>query len=262
MCVGVCKFPFLVAVIWQSFAFTLRALWCVVFLLMDVAVVLLYGIIMLFVHTPTCRADDGADPLVILLHGSSADSRQFITVLRRFRSMKLETVALNIPHGEDTTIDHCALVVCDFIGRHVPPQRQRKIILVGVSMGGLVAARAAYNYLPPGTVSGIVTIGSPWKGAPLLCYFPISRILATARHREMTPGSDLLREITCQFQTRTDIPVWTIGSYADIEVPEEYSYPASRAKHHRHITLAAPGHIALTLDRRVWNSVEAFISKV
>jgi pimeloyl-ACP methyl ester carboxylesterase len=198
-------------------------------------------------HNPPWPASDF---LIVLLHGSGADDVQFLLARRFLRD--LPVVTLNIPHTRSTTIRECAETLHATLRDHPATQ----LVLVGVSMGGLVAAAAAYNYLAPGRVAGVVTIGSPWRGAPLLLRTP-DWFRLPQRHVEMTPGSAVLAGLGKQASERMDIPLLTIGSLADLHVPDAYSTPG-KFVHHEHVSLQVPGHIALTLDWRIWRRVRSF----
>ena len=93
-----------------------------------------------------------------------------------------------------------------------------RIILVGHSFGGIVAAR--YCQIYNDKVSHIITLAAPWKGCYLLSYLPM--YCCNKSCRDITPGNVLLTNL-CIWANSTNIPIICIGSPCDVKVPLSYA---------------------------------------
>lgn len=185
---------------------------------------------------------------LVLVHGSSADSRQFAVVepLLARAGVAARCHAVDLPHGDATPIEALVDALCERI------PEGRRVVLLGVSMGGLVAARfAAQRAAARGvTVHRLVAVATPFGGAPLLEKSQLLRtMLATKRHEQMTPGSEFLRETERLLAARApgDFGITSFGSDLDLHVPEPYARPAACAAKpaDRHVELPAHCHFRL-----------------
>lgn len=134
----------------------------------------------------------------------------------------------------------------------------RRIVLCGMSMGGLIASvcaekLSAENHVK---VEMIITISSPLQGAPLLTTC-LNRIFRTKRHQQMTPNSEFLLQLNRQL-AQSSISILTFGSESDIHVPSEFACPTQQsnpAQQRTHISYRIPGHIAITLYPPVFQHI-------
>jgi pimeloyl-ACP methyl ester carboxylesterase len=130
------------------------------------------------------------------------------------------------------------------LNQHVEYVRQfhgsANVILLGHSMGGVVSC--LYKTLFPSKVHRVVTFGSPVQGAPLLRWKLVAAMNNTKRHREMTPGSELLEGLTKELSN--DRHIFTIGSAHDVQVPDSHSgIPGCK-----HLTIERLGHASMIGD--------------
>lgn len=149
--------------------------------------------------------------------------------------------------------------VREIVGRHRPKgdviqnSSEGDIILVGHSMGGLVAAvyDLYHSRDDEVNVTHVFTIGTPWHGSSMIEYLAkITKL--TTRHSEMRVGSELLQTLRC----RADDKYITIGSKGDLHVP----FPSSILNDRRHFTLNYASHWNLVLSSDVWNYVISVIN--
>lgn len=232
-------------------------------LLLDLVLVVPFAIIRVFHH---CTGGDGTKaivtttnkPHIILIHGSGSNETQFYLAkgwLEPFYTV--HTINLGQRYTFDNTIESYAADLEVFI----QDLKISNVTLLGVSMGGLVACMYAELFKPHGiTIERIITIGTPFQGAPILGWLntncpSLFRRFASNRHKEMTPGSALLLSFSSRLRN-TKHTFLTIGSQSDLHVPDKYSYPLEipKIKHH-HVTLRAPGHIALSVDKRIFKLI-------
>lgn len=115
-----------------------------------------------------------------------------------------------------------------------PPPPPLRMILVGHSMGGLVADYMAHYLLSSHKnirVVGVVTICTPWRGTPT-----IARLVALPwylgggdhgkqRYHQMSPNSLFLQNATgIRTQPERSYPIATAASVDDLFVPGEYGH--------------------------------------
>eukprot|EP01124_Arcella_intermedia_P027425 TRINITY_DN5367_c0_g1_i1.p1 TRINITY_DN5367_c0_g1~~TRINITY_DN5367_c0_g1_i1.p1 ORF type:complete len:284 (+),score=52.67 TRINITY_DN5367_c0_g1_i1:82-933(+) len=93
-----------------------------------------------------------------------------------------------------------------------------KVILIGHSMGGLVAAEYATRHKDQ--VKCIISISTPWKGSPLLGVFNCLPCFSSKRYIYMTPDSEELRRIHQELaQLPAEVGLYNICSTVDPMVP-------------------------------------------
>lgn len=132
----------------------------------------------------------------------------------------------------------------------------KDIILIGHSMGGLVAAYYASTInKDPNINITVVAISSPFQGAPLLRKKIISSILATNRHRQMTPRSQFLDDLHTSC-TQKNISVLTFGSDQDIHVPNE----SAKVNDFNHFKTNGYGHFSIVSCEQIWRQIREYIN--
>jgi esterase/lipase len=94
-----------------------------------------------------------------------------------------------------------------------------ELVIVGYSMGGLVAAQYAEYYNTQNIIKYVYTVATPWHGVPLLNYVYGLPIINKKRHYEMLPDSNFLKNLRKKIKY-TKIKYKTIGSSWDIIVPK------------------------------------------
>lgn len=143
-----------------------------------------------------------------------------------------------------------------YLHRHVEyvmrKYNTQRVILFGHSMGGVVACQ--YKIAFPQHVERVVTLGSPLLGAPLLTNYLVKCFNNRERHRQMTPGSDLLANI--QEKLRGDRDIMTVGSIHDFQVPDTHS--SIFGVHH--LRLSHLGHGGMISDPNVFEQIHEWFS--
>lgn len=187
-------------------------------------------------------------PPVLLIHGSGSNEAQWLFVRWRYRhQFNMYSIQLNsLPLGDDSTdMEQMALVVQNKI-QAIYRECNQKVILVGHSMGGLVAAQYAEGLDPQGLyVARIVTLGSPFRGAPALQYVD----MGTKRHEWMRPQSPFLVALN-EKMAHTKHQYKCYGSPSDFQVPIPYSYPTyQNCEYCNHVV----GHTSLMLFCNQWS---------
>lgn len=191
-------------------------------------------------------------PVLFLLHGSGSNESQFIVAQHILRDLPVATI--NFQMRRDDPIQ----VAAQQLRNDIEKRQIRRVVLVGMSMGGLVAAYYAERLAASANVKveRVITISTPFQGATLLKQRWLSAILNTTRHRQMNPGSVFLQELNAHI-ARSSIPYRTFGSTSDLHVFEECSYPDPEPVDHHHCCCTYPGHIAITLKPNIYDGVRA-----
>ena len=121
---------------------------------------------------------------------------------------------------------------------------RKDLVLVGHSMGGLVSSYYAAILAPEGTVTDVVTIGSPLGGTPM------ARIGLGPNAREMEPGSELSKEVWAAIEKSRGVRFFHIAARPDLLVmPPSAALPGKDPS--RHFVLDDLGHVGLLFSNRV-----------
>lgn len=207
------------------------------------------------VLAPDGRAFDGpvAD---VLFHGSGFNRLQFLlarplllrSLRRRLPGLRVQVVAWDNEEflGSDgASIKQLAeRVLPDLLGT----TGVRKWVFVGHSLGGLVAAELCSRVSPV----ALVTLGTPWQGAPLLRFKRCRRL---PRHEEMAPDSETLAELRRQASNRP-LKVLCLGSRSDVLVGGD----SWVLKGHGRAEWPWLGHYSMLAWPGVWLAVAQFVA--
>ncbi len=151
---------------------------------------------------------------ILLIHGSGSNEAQWLPA-RFYLAHKFDiySVQLNtLPKAADHSILDCISIIHDKI-TEIKTKNNNSVILMGHSMGGLVAIKYAELY--PASIKCVITISSPLHGAPALEYISFG----TKRHNEMCSNSEFL----CGIKYNPDLQYIHFGSKYDFQVPHTHS---------------------------------------
>ena len=180
---------------------------------------------------------------VLLIHGYCCNAG-FWWVLERFLRKQglsnLHTITLEPVFG---SIDDYARQVADRVETLCSVAGTEQVILVGHSMGGLVARAYLRRFNERKRVAGIMTLGSPHHGS-LHARFA----LAQARNVEqMSPDNPWLAELNADEGQDAPVPIVSIYSDHDNLVTPQTSallqYPNSK-----NISVMGVGHLAMAFE--------------
>jgi pimeloyl-ACP methyl ester carboxylesterase len=122
---------------------------------------------------------------------------------------------------------------------------KRELILIGHSMGGLVACSYAFQVAPKGKVKMVITIGSPLGGTLMARLGFIGKSA-----KEMLPDSDLVKQVHLSIEKRPEIPIYQAMSYTDeLVIPAISAYVDARSD--RHYAVGDIGHMTLLFSSRI-----------
>lgn len=199
---------------------------------------------------PALRADPAtADIPVVLVHGYIHNRSAFVALTRQLRRAGFRYIhGLNynpLRHDVGELAEMLAVEVdrvCDTTGSD-------QVMLVGHSMGGIVARFYTQELAAPGTVDTVITLASPHRGtyASYLAPGPASR--------DLRPGSRLIRQL--QEGARPSSTRW-LAYWSDLDpfvtpaVHAKLSHPALAATN---VRLRDTGHLSLLMSREVTSDV-------
>ena len=148
---------------------------------------------------------------VILLHGLGDRPRLFRHLVARLESGGREAHALElVPNNGHARLEDLAAQVADAIGQRFAPER--KLDLVGFSMGGIVARYYIQRLGGLERVERLITIGSPHQGTWSAHFLPRDGA------RQMRPGSRFLRDLNRDADQLTRLKVASIWTPYDFMI--------------------------------------------
>jgi triacylglycerol esterase/lipase EstA (alpha/beta hydrolase family) len=142
-----------------------------------------------------------SNPLVLLIPGYACNPACFLTLPGRLQARGVESRAISLsnPLGD---IKRMAAETIAWIEAAHRTEPLRPLILVGISMGGLVA-RAALAERPDLPVAYLLTISSPHAGT-WMAWFGLAQAA-----RQMRPGSDLIHGLNARPSGVPATAIWT-----------------------------------------------------
>lgn len=167
---------------------------------------------------------------VVLVHGSGSNAYQWLFTGRCYLTRHFDLYTIDL--GADANLETYSWQLQQMLYQLYDESRE-PIALIGCSMGGLVAAHAAEAVSHSVKIATVITIGTPFRGAPALLY---TRHLQTVRHAEMTPGSAFLTTLQCTMNEHALHREFTYqcwGGRRDLMVPNEWSFPKGYDAYHR-----------------------------
>lgn len=120
----------------------------------------------------------------------------------------------------------------------------KEIILIGHSMGGLIAVYYDHTYAQPGSIKQVITLGSPLEGTEM-------GVLGLGDcAKEMRVGSNLLKNLS-EYVSST--PYLHMGSKTDLLIRpwESALFYSSHSSHVQRQIFNSIGHLQLLFSKRI-----------
>jgi pimeloyl-ACP methyl ester carboxylesterase len=213
--------------------------------------------------------DRGGDTVVVLIHGYGGNQSEFCTLDYEawFGAHSVYAPSLDLEFDSTTgAYTECThnLYSVRFgprsndikkytarLAQHIAYLNKPRVILVGHSMGGIIA----HKYATAARPLPCVTIASPLRGLPYLTRALRWRLVAGLIYEQLAHKSRFLARLRRTIK-RGAYKRLSIGSAHDWIVPDRYA--ALEPAHHVQLTHA--GHFNIVRDARTAHIVRAFIA--
>ena len=191
-------------------------------------------------------------PPILLVHGylhSPAYWTYFLWRLRAYGVRRVECVRL---HSLTSSMEQMAVELRETIEHTLERHHAERVILVGHSLGGVVARYYLEALGGKNKVSHLVTIGSPHHGSYMAYFAP------TRYARQLQPGSELLNELNTDESAPLAYRTLCFYSTMDNLIVPSHSAMLSRAEN---FAIYYSGHQSLLYNPRVIRHTAEFILK-
>lgn len=122
--------------------------------------------------------------------------------------------------------------------------KQKELILIGHSMGGLVSCLYATQHAPPQTVTDVITIGSPLAGTHM------ALLGLGSNAKEMRRESELVKQVQTAIPTCATTRFYHVATKVDqLIIPFQSALIGEQAE--RQFILEDVGHVGLVYSKRV-----------
>lgn len=198
---------------------------------------------------------------ILLIHGFNHNRSAWFPLKSRLKRAGFDAVyTLNLPRGNQSIFEYAATVL-KYARQIEHALGIREIILIGHSMGGLIACACAQQLKAAGKITHVMTIGAPLHGTRMA-------VLANARAahdmRQESPfTTELIKGISFHHFTK----FYHIGSWFDnIVLPSESALLGKNPGHERmfddlgHLTLLYSRQVASQIIQWLRHSVHPLVS--
>lgn len=190
---------------------------------------------------------------ILLIHGYLHDSSAWTFLKQAWSQSGLGPIyTLNLAHPFLSIRDYGAQVAKK--AEKIAQERGRNdLVLIGHSMGGLVASWYASKLAPPTKELQVITIGSPLHGTH------VAAIAIGPNGREMRRGSEFIEELQRGIDRCSQIDFYHIASMADQLILPGSSGKRGRDPNQEYI-LNDIGHLTLLFSPRVAKKIKEWLT--
>ncbi len=197
------------------------------------------------------QIDRGTRPPVILLHGLFQNRGCLVWLQHRLHTAGYQqTISINTPPWRDLE------ALTEELAKKVDEMRIKlkvdKVILVGHSMGGIIARNYVQNRGGAAYVHGMVTLGSPHHGSKLAPF------ALSSMGKSLLPGSTFLREFNSIAWPQGTPATSIYTRYDNIVLPTE----SAKMEGAQLIELDGMGHTALLFHPRSLQTVVDTVNSI
>lgn len=192
---------------------------------------------------------------VLFIHGYLHSSAAWHFMRKRLEKEGIRTYTIDLGSPLNS-ISNFAQKVKQKVERIAKESGRNDILLVGHSMGGLVASEYATSLAPTGTVKGVITLGSPLQGTK------IAPIGFGPCVRDMHYRSSFVIKLADKICKATHINFFNFGSKIDLIVHPSSSMLLTDSQHVKSHKFDTCGHLSFLYSPTVANSILLIHRKV
>ena len=196
---------------------------------------------------------------LLLLHGWNASEMQFIMsrpmidqiLKEKNKDYRVYTFDLD-RHNEikcNNISDYTNRVI-KYIREIIYQKPTTKLIIVGHCMGGLIASEIA---IKTNLVDTVVSLATPWYGAPILDWLSWHPSYSNSIHKQMMRDSAYIKNLRQLVLNSKHYKTITCGFKYDFIVPEGYYH--LEADHIKNIEVFGYGHCLMIAIYGVWEKI-------
>ena len=181
---------------------------------------------------------------ILLIHGYLHNSSGWVYMMDELKKAGFKSVyAVSLWHPF-RSIDDYVPFIQETAQKIAEETKQKDLIIVGHSMGGLVASKAALTMPDKGVnVTDLFTLASPLKGTPL------AKIGLGPNARQMQTNSEFTQDLEVRIaKNEKNIRFFEAASSMDEIVPKKYALLGQKG---RQLVLNDLGHIGMLFSPRV-----------
>lgn len=206
---------------------------------------------------------------ILLLHGSGFNEsewifgRQFLKKEQYGSVFSLNYAGLVSNEPTKGIDDYAADKVRAKIRQIKELTGQNRIILIGHSMGGLIAGHYAERLAAEDEmqVDHVMSIGSPWKGSPVIDRF-IAGPNAPKRYSQMSSSNQFRQELVTaalQSERQNLRKYYSVGSEMDFLVPGAVSNLTEAPERQKMVSYL--GHYGIIASVSVWRQIRLWLDE-
>ena len=196
---------------------------------------------------------------ILLIHGYLHNSVVWFYHGKKLKNKgfgPIYTISLKKPFS---SIESQALEVDEKVKKIQEETKTSDLILIGHSMGGLIASYFALNIAKKNTVKDIITIATPFEGTKL-AIFGLGKCAKEARR-----NSKFLSDLNKKLSEETEINFYNIASFTDQIIRPYTSAILQTNKDHQvwennHYILNGIGHASLLYSKKVNDKISSWLS--
>jgi triacylglycerol lipase len=183
---------------------------------------------------------------ILLIHGYMNHGSVWRFFKKRLEKLGLGPIyTINLGHPFQSISSYAEKVKAE--AELIAKETGRKdLILIGHSMGGLVSLAYGLRLAPPGSITDIITLGSPLLGTPM------AWLGLGINAREMRPRSSFLNELQQLIQDNKNIRLYHVATSTDFLV---FPIDSALIRHNQCVVFEDIGHATLLYSKRVTQQI-------
>ncbi len=185
---------------------------------------------------------------VVLVHGYYATKATNAPIRGLLRGHGYRTYNVSLPGLNFQDMRKSSRMVSDRVDEIIRATGVEKVLMVGVSMGGLIALHYLRLHGGAGKVHTCVSLGTPFQGTPIA---PIGRLISgfqAEAARQIAPNSAFIRELHTKADPEENLV--SISAVGDPMVPPKTAYVRGATNIVSKYARWPVGHYSLVLDPR------------